>query len=160
MSVSNEKEGFEDTGKGAADHQDVPEKREETVAEKVEKIRRFTGAGQLFLSETPELRQREKARKKAFRSEPWSKYAKDVRTHGGTEPLLRSGGEGSIGDFSGNIHKGEDKQRASYFARSYDENPGPLSKFGDGDGSFFDSWLTNTRFHAPQAGAIGFKTKT
>lgn len=39
-----------------------------------------------------------------------------------------------------------DYKRTEYFRSSKD--PGYMSKFGDGDGSYFDKYLTNSRFHS------------
>lgn len=47
-----------------------------------------------------------------------------------------------------------DYKRTEYFRTSKD--PGYLSKFGDGDGSYFDNYLTNSRFHSfPNSHEVG-----
>jgi hypothetical protein len=45
-------------------------------------------------------------------------------------------------------------RRAGYFRASARRDPGPLSKFGEGDGSFFDAWLGNHRFAHAAGGAV------
>jgi len=48
-------------------------------------------------------------------------------------------------------------RRAKTFRESSLRDPGPLSKFGEGDGSFFDNWLANHRFkHTTTSGGAQF----
>lgn len=117
----------------------------EPIGEIVAKLEVFREAGSRFLKDTPELRPREKGRKRGFVQHQDPNWAVRVRKSANTEPMRNTGFDEV------------DRRRTGYFRASQEKDPGPLSKFGDGDGSFFDSFLTNHRFASPGGTALSFE---
>jgi hypothetical protein len=102
----------------------------ESIAEKLATLKRFKAAGAQFILDSPGILTRETLRSKAFIQHQDINKAVDIRR------------AGNVG-----IYDIEDSRRAGYFRASMQRDPGPLSKFGEGDGSFFDRWLVNSKFH-------------
>jgi len=90
-----------------------------------------------------DLRWRERARKRSFVNRQPPPRAIDFAQ---PSALLSSAREPAALAVYG-------ERRRTNYARSRDLDPGSLSKFGDGDGSFFDAWLTNVRVRTGDSAA-------
>jgi len=88
-----------------------------------------------------DLRAREKLRKKSFVN------------NGGDVYAARHLSDVSGAQYSAVNVTSTAARRAQTFRESALRDPGPLSKFGEGDGSFFDNWLANHRFQHTTSGA-------
>lgn len=114
---------------------EMSEEAGESLTELITKLKTFQVAGKQLLKAAPGLEAREKERMRQF-----------IRDKNINVAALAAVGPGRS---EGSMLSVGDAQRSAYFRTSAALDPGPLSKFGEGDGSFFDSWLTNSRFHAP-----------
>lgn len=114
----------------------------ESVAETIAKLRTFQKAGLTLLAQSPLLRAREETRMRGL-----AVKSGDV--------LNAASCPQRIGDTRSELVDVLDERRAEYFRSSNGRDPGPLSKFGEGDGSFFDNWLVSYKFRAPD-GKVSF----
>ncbi len=101
---------------------------QERKKNEVEMIRDFQFAGIKLLKDAPQLRERDKRRKEVFIKNQQMNSTLSMRT---ADRATK--------------YEEEAVHRSRYFQASHIRDPGSLSVFGGGDGSFFDSWLTNTR---------------